>query len=95
MKPFFAPKRDPQRRCVLQKFLFTSVTASALLSATVAFAQAGAGFTPAMYGTKAFDTNRQQSPNMTSEQKGSGQPQLEKGSVSEKVAPAQSHKTPG
>jgi hypothetical protein len=76
----------------LQKFLFTAVTASALLSATVAFAQAGAGFTPTVYGTRAFDTNHQQSSNMTSGQKGSVQ---EKGSGSGTLAPAQSHKTSG
>jgi hypothetical protein len=78
----------------LQKLLFAAATASTLLGATVAFAQP-VGFTPTMYGTKAFDTDRQKSSSMTSEQKGSGQPQLEKGSVSGKVAPAQSHKTPG
>jgi hypothetical protein len=78
----------------LRKLLFAAVAASTLLSATLAFAQP-VGFTPTRYGTKAFETNSQQSQSMTSGEKGSGQPQIESGSVSGKVTPVQSHKTPG
>jgi hypothetical protein len=73
----------------LQKLLFAVATASALLSATVAFAQP-VGYNPTMYGTRAFDTNPQQSASMTSAKTGSGQSQPETGSVSGTVAPAQS-----
>jgi hypothetical protein len=78
----------------LKKLLFAAAAASTLLSATLAFAQP-VGFTPMRYGTKAFDTNPQQSQSMTSGQKDSGKPQMEGGSVSGKVVPAQPNKTPG
>jgi hypothetical protein len=91
---FRAGARPTKGDCVLQKLLFAAVAASTLLSATLAFAQP-AGFTPTRYGTKAFETNSQQSQSMTSGEKGSGQPQIESGSVSGKVTPVQSHKTPG
>jgi hypothetical protein len=78
----------------LPKLLFAAAAASTLLSATLAFAQP-VGFTPMRYGMKAFDTDKQQSQSMMSGQKDSGQPQMETGSASGKVAPAQSHKTPG
>ena len=91
---FRAGARPTKGDCVLRKLLFAAVAASTLLSATLAFAQP-AGFTPTRYGTKAFETNSQQSQSMTSGEKGSGQPQIESGSVSGKVTPVQSHKTPG